>query len=384
MGNGLNLFVFLATLGFTLAASSAPWRASDWPGTTELHLGLLATAGAICPILLSPMFGRTIEQRGTLGPLRIGCLGSTAAMVLMGLCTTTNTLALTLIMFGLAQAIFWPAVAIELGQQGQSGDLAKRLGGFNVSWCVGAAIGGAILGRLHEIRPWWPFVSGAFFAVLAWAVCSLSAARRPDRNYISTHLVEPIDNSPALSVPPLLLYTSWAANSVAWFSTVTMIHVLPALARSAGVVGWEWGALLFVLNGTQALVFALLWCWRGWIGKPQYIALAALLASAGCMAIAFAKPLLWWMGGLAALGAFNGLAITVCLYYTLWAPQGRGLRAGKNESITVIGATSGVLLGGMLANYVWRPAPYLLCATLLIAVAAIHFAIRHEQHISSS
>ena len=114
--------------------------------------------------------------------------------------------------------------------------------------------------------------------------------------------------------------------------------------------------------------------------RPRIIALAALLAAAGLVAIAVGGSLAIVVAGLVAFHAayFAYLTAYFAMYPDLVDEEERGRSQGAQGVWREVGLAVGFVAGPALLG-LWSPAPFLLAAAIILAVTPLFLAIATER-----
>jgi MFS family permease len=372
--------------------TGVPYRALAL-GAGPFILGLLPAARALPYSLTTVWAGGLTEGRERLRLARLALVIATLSIAALVAAPGLAGLFLCLGVLGIALAFFWPAVQAALADLAGQRGVTANLGGFNVAWSSGKAmgflVGGAVLSGLGF---------GALFTLAAAALVSvivlLARVRvaSPSPTLGETRPASPDDSGPGGAVPrgsrstasprvgartvTRFRLAAWIANAVA-FGVVSVLNLqYPEWLRRVGHGEALFGTYLGLVFLSQTGAFIALWRFSGW----QYRAFPLLLAQVPVVIVLGALPLLAAPGLILATAPLIGLGLGMTyfasLFYSVAEAGRRGRYAGVHEAVLGAGSLALPIGGGALAKALGHlEAPYVFAALVgmlsLVAQAAL-------------
>jgi len=353
------LATFLRAIAEGFIAVSVPFQAIKL-GAGPVQLGILGTLMSAsysggC-LVFSRFIGRIPRRSSVLSVLVFLSLVGLA----LGYAPTLPVLYAVVVVAALGAALFWPQVMAWLADQAESEDLTRQFGSFNLAWCSGFPVGMAAGGYLFEIHLLLPYY-GIFVVTLTAAVV-LWLFTGPARNGIRLeHSKGPDEGGHAasdVSEPAVgaarartFILMSWIAMFATYFVCGNFRYQLPKLTKSVGMGEGTFGALMFLLYGSQVLAFFILMRSERWHFKRRF---------------------LWPAQILVALGSSQ--------YYGLRYASGRGQRAAIHEALIGAGYLSGAFFGGQLADSYSLRAPYIGSVLVLLLLLVAQVILEQRRH----
>lgn len=318
------------------------------------------------------------------GPLLAATSAALAGLFALG--TATGALwqfQATLGAIGVFSAVFWTSTQARLGEEAGP-NLGGAIGGFNLAWSAGKALGLFSAGPLYQWDARAPFVLAAACAAGACACNSIAEfwnhrTRRIRRNDERALSASSASSAVTLVVPQArkrrFLIAALTANFLGYGVNAMAIALVPDLGRTIGLSPALQSACLAVTVGGQLAGFALLGRSRAWTYRAApLVGVELVFAAAGAtLALAPSWPLL--LPGLFVFGAAQSITYASSLFYSLDYDERRQMRAGIHEAMLGVGGFAIPLLGGALAA---RPGgirdPYWLAAGMVATAAVAHAA----------
>jgi MFS family permease len=383
------LATFLRAIAEGFIAVSVPFQAIKL-GAGPLQLGILGTLMSAsysggC-LVFSRFIGRIPRRSSVLSVLVFLSLIGLA----LGYAPTLPVLYALVVVAALGAALFWPQVMAWLADQAESEDLTRQFGSFNLAWCSGFPVGMVIGGNLFEIRMLLPYYG--IFAVTLTAAAVLWLFTGPARNRIRSERSERRDEdrdipTGDISEPPVgatrartFILMSWIAMFATYFVCGNFRYQLPKLTTSVGMGEGTFGALMFLLYGSQVLAFFILMRSERWHFKRRFLWPAQILVALGSVLIYFSvKPLALAAAFLMA-GAGMGITYFSSQYYGLRYAAGRGQRAAIHEALIGAGYLSGAFFGGQLAELYSLRAPYIGSVLVLLLLLLAQIVLEKRRH----
>jgi len=373
----MSLFIALGMLSLPLLATQLD--------SSNLELGIIGSVGAAMYALTAVSAGTLSDKIGRKRVIIAGSVLASLALAIMPMSRTPLHLIVLNGIFGGGLAFFWPVLEAWLTEEGDAEQIRRGLGGFNVSWAVGGALGPLIGGFLYAESSTLAFLfaaSGAVFvAYLAFLHREPAVLPAADE---AGNLVNVIKNGP-IKVKRSLLYTAWLANFTGWFAIAEIRVLFPKFAVSLGMEPGVIGILVFVLSIALAVAFLLLGISGWWHTRtsPLFYAQAViilLLLSMTRLESAFPLSLV-----LFGLGACFGVTYSYSLYFSIVGSLNKGAAGGRHEMVLGTGALLGPLLGGTVAEILHNQrAPYALGAFAVLASVVLQLVIMRRSRANGS
>ncbi len=284
----------------------------------------------------------------------------------------------------LALALFWPPMMgwLSLGHEGPP--LSRRLGLFNLSWSFALAISPLIAGFIIQINPNLAVLAAALLLAIAF-IC-VSAAPSPAATPKSIKRTEIHRPDPAEKLHP----DNAAFCSMARLALITTCITI-ALMRTQF-------ALLFTENlgftKSQFGILTTLWCFSNfavfyitgkthrWHHKLTPFIFAQVMTALGMILILFSGSLWVLCAAVIFIGAGQSFVYSSHQYYGVSGRKNRSGPMAVHEILISIGYGSGAIVGGYLAEYLNRYAPYRfgLGAVLIALGIQICIILAHKKY----
>lgn len=354
-----------------LTASLAPRIRADF-AFGDATLGLAVGLFYVVSASLSVPAGRLVDRAGAARGMQLSAgLVAASCLAVAALAQSAASLTALLIVGGVANALGGPSVSALLKREVADHSQGLAFGAQQAGAPMGAMLAGLALPTLAIPFGWqWAFVAAAGLALFAVAFApgaaatgarSAPAGRRP-RGFSSVHaLGAAAVLASAAGVGFVSFLVTYAVDSgmseVAAGLLLAAVSLVATISRIAVGVFADRGRreplrLVAAMLVTSVAGYLLLT-----VGEPAVIAAAALLAGG----------LGWaWPGGLT-------------LAVVRRSPQAPGWAVGVMMTGLFVGAVTGPLLTGFLADHELFEAAWIACAGLaLLAAATIVATLRHE------
>jgi MFS family permease len=368
---------FSSVGGFYLAKESFRAGPAD--------LGLLTLVGAGSYVLASLACGRLSDRWGRRRMIVFGAVLDAVCLVALAASGSFWQLCCLLGLFSVGQGAFWPALEADISDHSSAPELPRRLGRFNVAWCLGFVVGWPAAGMLGQTLgsvaadP----ASGQRTVLLAGAALSLAAlavylTRAFAPEDVPSEAPDAAAQERAASRAVPFWFIALVLNFAAMGLSGTLRSQLPEVTGgSRSALGGLFGACFF---GAQVAAFVLMALWRGWHFRAAPLVVGSLLAiGGGVLSGLFGMPALFAAGCL--LGGLGcGVAYYSSIYYSVAAASARGHRGGIHEAVLGAGGAAVPYAGGLLGASLWAkehfPAwtagvPFLLSAAAVGAALLI-------------
>ncbi len=368
----LNILFFcslLITLSFIGLRMVVPLLAIEL-GASTLLIGVLMSAFAVLPVLLSVQAGRWIDRAGIVLPMIVCTVSITAGMVLLALAPYLWTLFFVNALGGLAYISFHLALTAAAGAIGRPEDRASNFAWITVANGLGIFAGPVMAG--HIVDAFGHATAIAALAVAPALVAGLVTTLRTVRTARPATPAQPFLRSirELLAIPELVRVMLIAvALGIGWDLYSVFLPVYASgIGLSAGTIGNIMGAFGIAIFLIRLLVPALLRLMNEWrivvcalfLAVPVFIFIPLTREPAVLMTLTFTFGIAW--------GAVQPI-LTALLFGA--SPDGRigevaGLRMTLHTGLqlvmpTIFGSVSAIAgmtpvfwsVGGMLMFTGW-------------------------------
>lgn len=239
---------------------------------------------------------------------------------------------------------------------------------FCVAWNVGMMCGQLTSGVLFQWGKGWVY-GVALLAALANLLLVLVAVFQVS-SFAAVSITRTPHESEAVELAAAFKRLSWIANLGGMFGASMVIHLLPDLAVAIGVHPDSHGKLLASWRGVIVGTYLLMHCATHWHYRLSTALASQALAAFGLVIIARAESALALLAGLTLLGQLVGYNYFSGLFYSTAGSshERRALAAGIHEGTLAAGMAIGTIAGGVLGSLVGRRMPYILAASVMVAL----------------
>ena len=245
---------------------------------------------------------------------------------------------------------------------------------YCIAWNVGMMCGQLTAGSLFAWGAVWTY-SAAFGAAAVNVCLALMAIR-----WVVPVVPAASDSTPAqieaVELASAFKRLSWIANLGGMFGGSMVLHLLPDLAVSIGIVPEEHGRLLACWRVVIIATYLLMHHSGFWHYRLSTALASQGLAAVGLVVIATAGSGPTLLLGLALLGQLVGYNYFSGLFYSTAGSshERRALAAGIHEATLAGGMAVGTIVGGTLGSLVNHRVPYLLAAAVLVGLIGVQSA----------
>lgn len=337
-----------------------------------IQLGLVGTLASSIHMGMAHLMGHFSDLLGR-RPLIIAAplIFLTSCIIMTQVSSVSTILALS-VLNGLALSIYWPSLQAWIADHSTgTGGLARDMGTFNLSWTAATLAGPVFSGFLYSVYPRLPFIAGAVFASMLFALVFTS---------VKESRLAPEEKAPSGDIEASkgtrdFLYASWVANFASWFVMGNNRYQFPKLARELDIPPQTIGLLLGFIGLALFVGFFLLRRTDRWLFSKRFLFAVQILALAGMALISVSSRPVLFASAFAMFGLSCSLTYYSSLYYSVQLLKKKGRGTGLHESILGGGAVLGPILGGFAAQYAGLRAPYLLCLAVLLAALGVQAVI---------
>jgi MFS family permease len=345
----------------------------------SLKLGELGFIAALFYTFLSLPFGKLSDRLGHKQILLIGCLTYFLSAFFLSLSTNLYQLFLLMSLIGISGAMFWPSLEAWLAERGEKHSLLRRTTHFNLSWCIGAAVGPLIGGALFQMNILFPL----YFAALVCLIVIFTLVIKIKEPYFSVRkktcfsrmVISPEQNCdfekryPGSPINPSLayLYAAWIANFTGYFTLGMIRYLFPKLSTEIGIQPPILGILMFLIAASQNLTFYILGKTSRWHYRLLPLISLQLVGMVGLMFILVSNSLFFFICAFLLIGVGVGMTYFSSIFYGLNTFRDRGTKSGIHEAVLGSGFLAGPLAGGILAQTYNLKTPYFVTIFIIFA-----------------
>lgn len=336
-------------------------------GATSFQLALLQTASSVAYVAVCFASGRLADRFpkpvlmgfGT-GGILLWCVG----LALSGSLTAFFCLVAA---GGVAGAVFWPAIQGAIGSETPPERMDHALGLFNVTWCIGKALGFLTAGLMEPTTALWV---AAALAVPTWAL--LPSGERPVRR----ELHDARDGERAV-FRTLGYVANFAAFGVGASFQNQYIKFLEGGGLKSGLApGTFFGIFLSTVFFAQTAMFWVLQRGSRWTYRRGLLYVSQLLLAGSAAAVPWAPSESAALGIAVLVGAGLGFSYSSSIYYSLHGPAQHGKYAGLHEAVLGAGTFLVPLAGGHFADRLGDlRVPYWLGAAAVLSAIVLEEAV---------
>ena len=384
------LATFLRAVAEGFIAISVPFQAIKL-GAGPVQLGILGTLMSAsysggC-LVFSRFIGRIPRRSSVLSVLVFLSLVGLA----LGYAPKLPILYALVVVAGLGASLFWPQVMAWLADQVEGENLTRQFGAFNLAWCSGFPVGMIIGGNLFEMHMLLPYYGILVVTFMAAAVLWLftgpakngfrlqrSKQRRDEGPDVPTgDILEPAVGATRART---FILMSWIAMFATYFVCGNYRYQLPKLAKSVGIGEGTFGALMFLLYGSQLAVFFVLMRSERWHFKRRFLWPAQIVVAVSSILIYLSVKPLALAAAFVLAGVGTGITYFSSQYYGIRYAAGRAQRAAIHEALIGAGYLSGAFFGGQLAEAYSLRAPYIGSVLVLLVLLLVQIALEKRRH----
>lgn len=343
-----------------------PFHAEALHATPD-QVGYLQAVSSVVYVFMCILVGRLSDRFSKGSLLRVGCLITAAACVLIGRSESYLMLLLLAPVAGLGASLFWPPIQGAIGAEAKPETLEKSIGLFNILWSTGKALGFLTAGAIH--RPLG--TSSSLLLAAGGAVLVVLFYPWRDAKGSPTLPEDPVD--PGLRTK--FLRMAWVANFVLFgVGSLITIHYFKFVhhhqigVRLLGSTEKFFGLYLGLIYLSQTLVFVVLSRTSKWTYKRGILYGTHLVLAIAMILVAFVRSELAILATAPLVGIGLGFGYCASIYYSLHTPKGHGKYSGMHEAVLGSGTFLLPLVAGLLARSDLRWPYWLAAACAVVAV----------------
>lgn len=312
----------------------------DVHGFGDRHNLALGAAHGLLFMSSAWMGGKAGQRLGYVSALRIGFFGMAASLAIGWVFPGLVAQLTAFTGWTIAMCFTWPNLE-ALASAGQNpGQLARRVGIYNVVWAGTAAIGyfsgGWLMKQLGvESLYWLPLGIHLLQGVASF--------QWPGRTVIALESDAEWElNDPSIRVRPAYFQKlAWMGNPMAYMAINTLLVMVPGIATRLGLDPSTMGLLMSLWYFTRTGAFAILWQWGGWHYRFSWFAIGYLLLI-GSFACLMSSSSIWVL--ILAQFGFGWATATLyysSLYYSMDGSETHGVHGGIHEALVGMGIGGG-------------------------------------------
>ncbi len=336
-------------------------------GISSLSLGILGSSSGLTYASLCFLFGKLSERWHRKNLLVLGSFLHIIASLLFSFSSQTYHLYLSMLLLGVAGAMFWPTLEAWIAEKKSKRTLMQKMTLFNIAWgmgfTVGPLIGGILFGMNSKLPFYFAFLIGVFVLLVIFyrtpkVSCATKSESVADRTLI---LEDPPDSS------SLYIKISRIANFILCLCTGMVWYLFPKLGTELHISPFFLGFLMCILSLSRVLTFYGLGRTQQWHYRIFPLALFQLIAAIGLIMIFVVSSLSLFILAFVFIGVGLGMTFSSSLYYSVNVTSQKGPSAAIHETILMSGFLVGPLLGGAVAQEFSLRAPYLVVTVIVVA-----------------
>jgi len=345
-------------------------------GVSPLILGILGSAPGLAYISLCFLFGKLSERWHRKNLVILGSSVYMAASLILCLSSQIYQLYLSMVLLGIAGAMFWPALETWIAEKQSKRPLVQKMALFNFSWSAGLTMGPLLGGVLFEVNLKLPFyfaliISAFIFFILFWKTPKVNlSTKNKDSTHKAVFLENPPDNF------SLYIKISRIANFTLWLSLGIIRYIFPKLGTELAISPSFLGLLMFALCLSQTLTFYGLGIIHQWHYRIFPLILFQLIAVVGLVVVFTTGSLPLFFLAFVFIGVGIGMTHSSSLFYSVNITSQRGPSAAIHETVLGTGGLLGPLIGGAVAQKFSLRAPYLVVAAVVVVGILIQILIK--------
>ena len=313
-------------------------------GFSELENLLLAAVNGLVYIFAAWRGGAFAERFGYVRALYAGLIGIAISLTVGLIWDSVPGQVIVSVAWTASVCFTWPALEAIVSEDGRI-RLSDRVGMFNVTWAVGAAVAyftaGILLERLGiQSLFWFPL-----------CLIMLEVILVPVARYLRQKEGAVVAVTPKVSVTEKavdsrrLLHMAWLANPLSYVAINTVLPLIPSISARLGLSTGDAGILCSVWMFARLVAFCLLWRWTGWHYRSMWL-LGAFALMTVCFA-GFVHPisLPMLLATQVGFGLSCGLIYYSSLFYSMNVSEQKGAHGGLHEAMIGAGLFVGPACG---------------------------------------
>ncbi len=341
------------------------------------NLGISALQGLIW-VVASWQGGKVAQRFGCFTGLRLGLIGMIAAL-LGGIWLGSLVAQIIVLVIWTASSCFvWPALEALVSEGETAPELPRQLGIYNVVWASCSALsyflGGAVFEHLgYQSMFWLPITIYLLqFGLVTWFL-SRNPLPHPVVVSLPHHSHQPESAAFQQSIKPrTFLRMAWLANPFACIGINTLLATIPSLARDLHLSTTASGLFCSVWFFARLAAFILLWQWRGWHYRFEWLIGSFLGLMIGFVGFLVLRNF-WLLFAAQVLFGFSiGLIYYSSLFYSMDVGETKGEHGGLHEAAMGAGNFLGPAVGmGALLLVPQNPNAGAYAVSILLAVGMV-------------
>jgi len=347
-------------------------------GVSSFWLGILGSSPGLTYVSLCFLFGKLSEKWHRKNLLVLGLFVYAAASLLLSFSSRIYHLYLSMLLLGIAGAMFWPSLEAWIAEKESKRTLMQKMALFNISWSTGFAmgplIGGILFGMNFKLPFYFAFIVSIFvLLILFYKTPKISFATKSksftDKTFISE---DPPDSF------SLYIKISRMANFILCLCMGMIRYIFPKLATQLQISSSSLGLLMFIISLSQMFTFYGLGRVHQWHYRIFPLVLFQLIATVGLLIIFTTSSLSLFFLAFVLVGMGLGMTYSSSLFYSINVISQKGPSAAIHETVLMSGFLLGPLIGGVVAQEFSLRAPYLAVAAIVVVGILIQILIKRH------
>ncbi len=362
--------VVIDLIGFGIVIPVLPFYAESY-GASAAVLGGLLTSYAAMQFIFAPLWGRLSDRIGRRPVMLMTILGSSVALLLLGLANSLLWLFIARILGGIFAANISVATAYVTDVTDEK-NRTKWMGMIGASFGIGFILGPAIGGLLAPYGYGVPMLTAAALALINFIYASLTL-REPERHRT---MEEPTKRWHFLrdsSIRKMCLLNFVFTVAVTQLEAVFAYFMMDRFQYDAREVAYILVGMALIMAGVQGGAIRSL---ASRFGERKLLTSGAILLMIAFVSIPWISrvAVLLLPLGIAALGRGISQPSMLSLVSKVTRPQTRGAIMGTFQSAASLGRVIGPTLAGLFYVY-YIPLPFVIASLLMVTVTLISLTI---------
>lgn len=313
----------------------------------------VSALGGLVYVVAAWQGGRFAQRFGYFTALRTGFAGLIVCQTFGALVPSLPAVLLAYTGSVAAVCFTWPAIEalISDGLNGQA--LPRNIGIFNVVWsATGSAIyfvGGTLYETLgHNSIFWLPAVIYAVLYLIALGLGDNpvhAAAPALSHDPEAAAFAQPVS-------PQAFLRMVWLAIPFSYIGIMTVIAVIPVLAKTLGLSTAQAGLFCSIWMFVRMGTFIVLWQWTGWHYRFRWLVGSFIGMTAGFSLLLLSTNLALLVAAQVIFGVSIGLIYYSSLFYSMDVGETKGEHGGLHEAMIGAGMCLGPAVGALSLYFI--------------------------------
>jgi len=345
-------------------------------GVSSLSLGTLGFTLSFAFISLCFLCGKLSERGHRKNLVILGSFVYIPASLLLSFSSRIYQLYLSMLLLGIAGAMFWPTLAAWIAEKPSKRSLPQRMALYNVSWGAGMTVGPLVGGILFGINFKLPFYFAIFISTFIFLILLRRSPKVNSFTKRKTSSCKTLFSKDAPKNFSLYIRISRIAFFTLCFSVGVIQYIFPKLGTELAISPSFLGLLMSIRSVSQTLTFYGLGIIHQWHYRIVPLVFFQLIAIVSLVVISITSSLPLFLLAFAFVGVGMGMTYSSSLLYSVNITSQRGPSVAIHETIGASGFLLGPLFGGAIAQMFFLRAPYLVAAAIVVVGILIQILIK--------